>query len=263
MPCDTQPSTTRRWTRRGLLIATAASVPLATLSWRFFPKRSPQLQLSTWRPLQPDAAVSFTPLDGSDEPITDKTVEVLADRSVRINAVGDTLIPLGQPVQGQFALDVVFTTKPSFERLGLFFKYRPRKDESSVAHPFQVIELAPAETAGYRLLWSYYCFFEQSDGTYRRETTSWAETPIDFAPQGAGGQLQVTLGKAGFPEVLWNNRLLSQAHWTLSWRARLMSQQTDEELKHAYLGRLGIFARSSSAVFTRLQLRYLDEREMV
>ena len=258
------PTRRHRPTRRSMLLATTAAVPLATLLWRFRPRRTPTLQVVKWRNLQPTEPPRSFPVSGRPgDTATSATLETTPDSTLKVATFHDSLIHLGQPVQGRFSLQAEFTVKTPLDRLGLFFKYRPHKVESTVAHPFQVIELAPAETVGYRLFWSHYCFYEEPGGTYRRDYTQWAETAVGFAPESEPGQLTVAFGRAGFPDVRWKDVLLTESHWTVSWQARNMSQQTRDELKHAYLGRLGIFVRSSSAVFSRLQLRYLDEREIL
>jgi hypothetical protein len=256
------PRESRRVTRRGLLLATAAAVPPAAGFWLLWKRRTPQLQLAHWRRLAPtEPALSF-PETGSPLGSTPHTAcEVLPGGAVKVAALHSTLFHLGQPVQGRFALLTEFTAEATLDRLGVFFKYRPHKTDSGVAHPFQVIEIAPGEASGFRLLWSHYCFYAEPGGTYRCDYLPWAETSIPFAPP-EPGRLQLTLGTTGFPDIHWNGTPLSEGRWTVSWQARHMAQQTRDELKRAYLVRLGLFVRSGSAVFSRLQLRYLDESEI-
>jgi hypothetical protein len=180
---------------------------------------------------------------------------------LKLSAENDTLWSLGQPAQGAFAVRAAWVHAPQPERLGLFFKYRPQKLTAGVAHPFQVIELAQLDSGKYGLLWSRYRFFESEPGVFQREYTPWAEVSLPTPASNSTSELEIELGRVGFPQVRWNGELLSEGRWTLTWQARQMSQLTSAELHHAYLGQLGIFARAATATFSRLQLSYLHEQE--
>jgi serine/threonine protein kinase len=251
-----------RWSRRWML-ASAAAVPLAAILWRIWPAKAPQLQLGQWRALQPAAPPrEFPPAGAPATAPPAATAHLQPGQPLRIAAHQDALFELGQPVQGRFAVRLRFTFDRQFERLGLFFKYRPTKQKTTLAHSFQVIELAPGESGRPLLLWSYYCYYQEPSGGYRCEYEQWAETPLVLPAVSEAARLEVALGRSGFPEVTWNGQLLSEARWTLSTDARSMSQLTHDELQRAYLGRLGIFARSARASFSQLQLSYFDIPEV-
>ena len=257
-----------RLTRRGLLVATAACVPLAAVllevsehnrhhdcNWPTGVTYSPPSRSSRFRGPAGTGARRAAPV-----------IERTSDTSLQIAAFDDTLFHLGQPVQGHFALRAEFETAGPLDRLGLFFRYRPHQSqsESTVAHPLQVIELAPGEAKGTGCSGVATASTKSCTGRIAASITPWAETPVDFAPRRrTGASCKSRSAEPAFRMCSGMVTRLSPARWTLSWQARHMSQQTRDELKHAYLGRLGIFARSSTAVFSRLQLRYLDEQEIL
>jgi serine/threonine protein kinase len=254
----------RRQRRRWLTTVAATSLSLSGLAlWYLRHPSNPQLRAGTWRSLHPlDPPRSF-PSVASTATSTQPSSELRAIRDTfQLTAAHDTLFTLGQPVQGTFALRAQFHCQPGFERLGLFFRYRPQRDSSSISHPFQTIEVMENDAGGVRLLWSQYRFVTAGSPAYVREYTPWAEVSIDWTPQSKTPvDLVVVLGRSGFPEVTWNGNSLHESLWTLSWRARHMSRLTQDELERAYLGRLGIFARAATATCSHLQLRYLDEQE--
>jgi hypothetical protein len=255
----------RLWlTRRRILVTAASLVPLAAVTWRLWPHASPRLQIGDWRGLVPTEPPRIFPrsLASASDAVAAR-IDANPGESWRLSARVDTLFELGQPIRGPFALHVRFGRDKDCERLGVFFKYRPIKTDAEVQHPFQVIELARGETDGHRLLWSRYLFRSQPREIFRCEYTPWAEVPVVWPAQRSEVELEVALGRAGFPEVRWNGQPLSEGRWRLSWQARHMSQLTHDELKKAYLGRLGIFARSATALFSELQLCYLDEQEIL
>jgi serine/threonine protein kinase len=252
-----------RATRRQLLTAGAASVVLAAACWRLWPSKPPvKLRVGQWRTLQPSSGETTFPL--ADGTLTDASTAVAAgDQSAAfsVSTPHTTLFHFGQPVKGRFAMRTTIACEAPFDRLGIFFKYRPHRTRTALEHPFQVIELAPGEVEGFQLLWSHYRFYENADASYELEYTPWAEASIEFSPPSQPGQLEVTLGRTGFPEVSWNGTALHSPEWTISWQARQASGQTRDALQHAYLGQLGVFARAATASFSQLQLLYLDEQE--
>jgi serine/threonine protein kinase len=255
----------RTWlTRRRLLVTAASMLPLAAVVWRGWPHSVPRLRVGQWRSLRPtEPPLSFPRSIASGREAAQSHVSAEPGQPLKMSAQADTLFELGQPIRGPFALRFRFSCLDDCDRIGVFFKYRPHKTEAAVVHPFQVIELARSDTDGYRLLWSHYLFHSKPHEVFGCEYTPWAEVSTAAPVRRGEAELEVTLGRTGFPEVRWNGDPLSEGRWTLSWQARHMSQLTRDELQRAYLGRLGVFARSATATFSQLQLCYLDEQEIL
>jgi serine/threonine protein kinase len=264
-PSNSNP--TRRPTRRQLLATAAASIALGAAGWRLWPSpRGPDLRAGQWRNLRPtDPPIAF-PLDGGALVGTSPSMDHdKSSDSFSIHAPETALFHFGQPVDGRFALRATMNWQPTFDRLGVFFKYRPYKAKTlELAHPFHVLELAPGDDRGIVLVWAHYCFYESDDSSYRLEYSPWADVPVSFSPTKATqGRLELKLGRTGFPEVNWNGVLVPPTEWKISADGRHVSEQPRNQLQHAYLGRLGIFARAATASFSQLQLLYFDQQETV
>jgi hypothetical protein len=247
--------------RRGWLIAAAASVGASLTAWGWTRREPPahHLKIGEWRPLVP----VLPPVTYPHEPPVPQSAPAVRvqldnrDRTLIVDASREAFIDIGQPVNGRFAVRAAMARSEPAARFGVFFRHRPYKSHAAKTYPYQVIELVSQPSGQAELLWSRYCYYEREDHTFRREQVTLAGTIVPL-PRGAEpGLLELALGNSGLPEVAWLGRPLKASAWELSFDGRLATQVTRDQLREAFLGRLGLFAQGTGVRFSDVQLAYL------
>jgi len=113
-----------------------------------------------------------------------------------------------------------------------------------------------SESSDTRLLWSRWEVSREADKlVFHRQP--WAETAVEIIAGSTGQQLQVTLGRRGFPEIRWNGRLLDEGRWRLSSEARRQLSLSPDQVRRQYLGRLGLLNTRGTTTFQNPRLAYL------
>lgn len=246
----------RRWLEwAGITLATG--VPLAWW-WHARPLPSGQLQVGTWRPLTA-VANPATYSTGTNGPDTAPAIVRFDDhqQTLTLDAAEETFLELGQPINGRFALRTWISCANVPSRYGWYFRHRPYRSATGPALPQQVVEVVRDEADKTQLIWSRYCFYQQADGTYRRESLALADVSVTAPSPGQPALLQISLGQTGFPSVTWRDTELSPTAWTVAYEGRIAAEVPRDELAQTYLGRLGLFAYGTGIRFAQPQLAYL------
>ena len=71
-------------------------------------------------------------------------------------------------------------------------------------------------------------------------------------------EIEVTVGRTGFPNVVLNGRSLPKSDWTLSKEAREFVVTNVEQLFDVYAGRIGVMHHGGTTTVKKSQLRYLS-----
>ena len=249
----------RRRTRRQVLVAASAFTPLAIAGLLLNRRRNDvKLQTDISRPLRPTSSARSYPSSITELQNPAAELSVAADNhDVTLRTRCASAVDLGKPVSGRFQLRSTIRCHNEPQHVGLFFRYRPRKTKTSRVHPFQVIEIAHDGEQLRELCWGQYRYFENGDGTFEVDRKPWARVAIEGSTQ-QPHDLQITLGKTGFPQVAWNGIRFKQAAWTIDWEGMHASQLTRNQLAFAFLGGFGLFVERGDASFSQMQLAYLD-----
>ncbi|NOZ41045.1 MAG: protein kinase [Planctomycetes bacterium] len=244
-------------TRRQAAIAAIASASAATLLFsRFRFDKSPQLQKSQWRALEPVAPELLLTLDQQNQP----TWQFEEDAKLRVSSESLTLVHLGRPVSGLFKLEVDLLQQ-NWQGGGVFFQWRY---DSTVEVPFfrfQSVELVTRNSSlesptQDRLLWSQWTA-KRMGGEILTQQTALAEIAVELSANSPGQRLQVVCGRQGMPEITWNGRQLHESMWQLSLEARNHQRLSAGQLPTAFLGRLGLLNTQGSTTFIQPRLAYL------
>lgn len=254
----TQGTSPRRITRRRMLVATAACLPITAAGFFFGRRRHhPKLQTNNWRPLYPSATPKSFPTSADELQHPAAALTTATDSAVTLQTHFATMVELGKPVSGRYRLRSTIKCHSETQRVGWFFRYRPRKTKTTRVHPFQLVEIARDGHHLRELVWSQYRFFENGDGTFESDVKPWARTPVEGSSND-DHELQITLGITGFPQIAWNGQTLKQAAWEVEWEGMHASRLTRQQLASAYLGQFGVYVDRGEAAFSQMQLVYLD-----
>lgn len=185
-------------------------------------------------------------------------------RSIRVTNANRTLIEMGSPVQGRFALRTTVELRTEDTTCGLFFRYRPGKYKDAVDHPFVTLEISRESNDQYILRWGHCRYSEEDEPIqFTEEYKLWADVDVSkrvtsAAPDRSQVSLEIRVGNVGFPAIYVNNQHITSQQWQQRWQAENMSMLSQREASQTYRGRLGVFVRSGSASFKETQLSYLD-----
>jgi hypothetical protein len=238
-----------RWTRRRALVATAVVGAGALWTPWLSGDRTPRLRRARWRPLAIDPAKIWLTVASRDE------IQIRREESdqLRLDCQGMTLIDLGRPVSGRFALDVAFRQKDWQGEVGIFF-CGLRGDDPVKTSRFQTLELRPPSDGTQRLLWSQWKVADVN-GKLQAERTPLADVRVEV-DRGRAQRLRAEFGRAGFPHVYWNGQKLDESRWEVSSEARRLASLPAPEAERYFLGRLGVFSTNEATVFSQPQLAY-------
>ena len=260
-PQTLESNTTPKVSRRALLGgAVAAAAATVACTWDWWLKRdTPTTAVSNrWRSLVTDAQPPPL-LDGVMVHPGAPASHVAWDEkhnSIWITSeVGHTLVPLGQPILGQFRLRVgmmVEAREPTSE-CGLFFAARSLVDDNFRQRQRCQAILANVSQSAATLRWCALEWWNDESLQLRvRERAamsipSWQEVNV----------LEIGLGRKGFPEIVWNSGLLSPTNWVgISNEAEHFRKMTPRELRSAFLGSVGLLQRDGTTNFLEPQLMY-------
>ncbi len=253
---------------RRTAVAALATTGASALLWsKLGLGNAPQLRKTEWRPLTPVAPELLLMPKDSEQ------VKVVHSETGEISVASEelALLHLGRPVTGMFTLAVNLLRTDSQSR-GLFF--RGHTDYSKEPHTlqFQSVELIPTSESvsdeitltakqpetghSHILLWSQWQA-QRIDGRLEAQRTSLAEVAVELQQRSQGQTLQVTCGRQGMPEVLWNGQPLHETMWQLALEARKLQRLSAAQLPTAYLGRLGLLNDAGSSEFLQPRLAYL------
>lgn len=244
----------RSLARRGMLTGLCTVGALGFLLPRLPFAASPRLRRTDWRPLIPESPKLLLSLG---EP---NSVQIANSAGkIRMTCEELTLLHLGRPVSGQFELQVKLSAAEG-KNAGVFFQARSDYSGAYPTMEFQTIELA-SETKNNEfpmrknLVWSKWHVEKRHEETVARQTPL-AEVPVELTHPDVG-QLQVTCGRQGMPEVRWNGKRLDESIWQFAFEARSIQRMSTAQLQTAYLGRLGLVNSGGSTTFVQPQLAYL------
>ncbi len=247
--------TARAWTptRRQLLAggAAAAAVALA-IRWTMAPS-TPRLRRNEWRDLEP-----VSPMLLAIEPDAQITCDFQKPPRITVRSDQLALVHLGRSVSGVFTLQVVLQQDQWDAAAGVFFQGRHLEDRPNV-YEFQSLELRPADQAtdpsGRRLTWSRWRLVDDN-GRLSADREPWAEAKIELGTDPKGQKLVVTLGRQGFPEVVWNGHPVAESDWEFSAEGRQQASRTPSQVQRQNLGRLGLINSGGTTQFLYPRLAY-------
>jgi len=241
-------------TRRRLIASGVAACGAALLlTWAITPA-TPKLRRNEWRelaPVSPDMLLAVDPdaqvTYGSQKP-----------PRISVNSKDLALVHMGRSVSGAFSLEVVLRQDEGQSAAGVFFQGGYLDNDSSV-YGLQSIELRPPElehgSAVPRLVWNRWELVDEN-GKLSAHCETWAETKIKLGGGTGGEKLQVTLGRGGFPEVIWNDRPIPESDWQLSTAGHARVRRTASAVQQQNLGRLGLVNSGGTTIFLYPRLAY-------
>ena len=165
---------------------------------------------------------------------------------------------MGRPITGLYSVAVDIAVDDSAS-CGVFFRGQYDFSQPELTFQFQCVELLRPEdsaTAEYRLLWSQGTAVRDGDAT-RTTQTPLADVDVKLDANAAAQHLQLTCGRQGMPEVLWNGAPVHESLWRLSAEGRLFQRLSAGLLPTAFLGRIGLISAGGSTVFRNPRLAYL------
>ncbi|MGD9636013.1 MAG: hypothetical protein AB7U97_22220, partial [Pirellulales bacterium] len=254
LPRAQNPSADRFPTRRQMIAGGLAACGAALLLTWFITPPTPQLRRNEWRalaPVSPDMLLAVEP---------DAQVTYGSQKPPQITVHSDelALVHMGRSVSGVFSLEVVLRQDDWQGGAGVFFQGHYLENRPNV-YEFQSVELRPPDRPSdptvRRLLWSR-CELVDDNGKLSAQREPWAETEVKLGDAAGGQKLQVTLGRRGFPEVLWNERPIPETSWTLSTTGRRQANRTPGQVQRQNLGRLGLVNSGGATIFLLPRLAY-------
>ena len=236
-------------TRRRLMGASAAAAVL--LIPRLVGNRAPQLRRDQWRFLSFASAPVWMSEDDRDAvKLMERTQNELVMKSQEL-----TLVHLGRPVSGAFALQVSLAQKDWLGGAGVFFRGHCRGEGSRRSHSFHTLELRPPNNGEQRLLWSQW-IIERDESKRLVDREPLADVAIEVEPD-REQTLLVQIGSDGTPTATWNGVQLDRNQWEMSAAAQRLANLRKSKADRFYLGFLGVFSSSEPTKFTNPQLSYL------
>lgn len=245
----------RRATRRRLLVGAMTIAGAAIVGRWLIVRPTPRLRRGEWRdltPVEPTILLAVEPREqiscGFDDP-----------GRISLRSGELALVHLGRSISGAFSFEVELRQDEWQGGAGVFFQGR-LTDLDPRVYQFQSVELVrgdgSSESSDTRLLWSRWEVSREADKlVFHRQP--WAETAVEIIAGSTGQQLQVTLGRRGFPEIRWNGRLLDEGRWRLSSEARRQLSLSPDQVRRQYLGRLGLLNTRGTTTFQNPRLAYL------
>jgi hypothetical protein len=250
-PTDAETPTTGLFTRRRALTGIAAGLALALVGRRFLPTDDRQmLQFEVWRPIQstkPDRILS-------DSKATFEFDAATSEYTISANKC--SIYPTGRPVHSTFSMEVDVTLLTEESTAGLFFAYRPEKQETGTHHPFETVYLQKSGNdlilKWSRIRWDYSTLesLVEEDPLGRTKLSLPTHTdPYTFT---------VELGSSAIPTVSVSGQRIDNNRWQLSHAGTIASRMAKTELGAQFDGQVGLFVARSKASFKQPRLKYIE-----
>lgn len=240
--------------RRKLIASGVAACGAALLlTWAITPA-TPTLRRNEWRelaPMSPDMLLAVDPdaqvAYGSQKP-----------PRITVNSKELALVHMGRSVSGIFSLEVVLRHGDDPGAAGVFFQGGYLENRPNV-YELQSIELQPPGSGNVsdlpRLVWNRWELVDEQ-GKLSAQCETWAAAEIRPSGDADGEKLQVTLGRRGFPEVVWNDRPVLESDWQVSEAGRAQVRRFTDKLQQQNLGRLGLVNSGGTTIFLLPRLAY-------
>ena len=247
---------------RRTVLAALGAAGVSVALWPWLRSRGPALETARWRSLKPVSANVLLSLGKPENTSLD-----VSDKNI-IKVVSDdlTLIQLGRPVVGKFALRV--RLRPNGKHsCGVFFQGQQKSLDESSAFLFQTVELEldqpkpkGSETASCpsRLTWNLWTARQRNEKLTATRTPL-SEIAVNLNTDAPAQHLMLTLGRQGMPEITFNGDKLHETMWRFSQEARKLQRLSPTQLPTAFLGKLGLISSKGSHTFERPQLTYLED----
>jgi hypothetical protein len=244
-------------TRREWLKIGVAAMPLAAVAgymWWPDSTNAPMLRTDDWRDLWPVP---------SAEPLISLSDDVQWERlaghepAVQVSNAEHWLLELGAPLRGRFQLRCWIESLAPQSVGGIFLRYQRARARETMHHAFVALEWsAPEEGRPHRFYWRQYDIVE-SGGQWSVDPRLWADCQISVPVTGqANHELLVRCGRAGIPELQWDQHSLFDAQWNVTSLGRIVAQTREEKLPELFRGRLGFYVAQGSFRLSKPQLKY-------